>query len=230
MNTNIAVIIPAYNPDEKLIKLVNEINNEITNKIIVVNDGSKSKKVFEKIENKCEVLENMINKGKGYSLKEGLTYVLKQENDFIGIITTDADGQHSVKDIKNIAKELEEDYRKNNEKIILGTRDFDKENVPIKNRLGNKITANILEKKTGIKIKDTQTGLRGIPIKYIEELINVKGDRYEYEQNVLIYIIEKHIPYKELSIDTIYNKSKSNFNVVIDSYKIIKAIIKCKRH
>lgn len=225
MNKNIAVLIPAYNPNEKLIELVDKISNEVTSRIVVVNDGSNSRNVFERIKNNCIVLENRINKGKGYSLKKGLNWILEQENGIIGIITVDADGQHAIKDIKNIATKLEENHRKNKQKIILGIRDFSEENVPIKNKLGNKITANIFRKKTGVEIKDTQTGLRGIPIKNIKEFIYLEGNRYEYEQNMLIDIIQKDIPFEEVHISTIYNKSKSNFNVIIDSYKIIKAII-----
>lgn len=225
MNKNIAVLIPAYNPNEKLIELVDKISNEVTSRIVVVNDGSNSRSVFERIKNNCIVLENRINKGKGYSLKKGLNWILEQENGIIGIITVDADGQHAIKDIKNIATKLEENHRKNKQKIILGIRDFSEENVPIKNKLGNKITANIFRKKTGVEIKDTQTGLRGIPIKNIKEFIYLEGNRYEYEQNMLIDIIQKDIPFEEVHISTIYNKSKSNFNVIIDSYKIIKAII-----
>ena len=225
MNKNIAVLIPAYNPNEKLIELVDKISNEVTSRIVVVNDGSNSRNVFERIKNNCIVLENRINKGKGYSLKKGLNWILEQENGIIGIITVDADGQHAIKDIKNIATKLEENHRKNKQKIILGIRDFSEGNVPIKNKLGNKITANIFRKKTGVEIKDTQTGLRGIPIKNIKEFIYLEGNRYEYEQNMLIDIIQKDIPFEEVHISTIYNKSKSNFNVIIDSYKIIKAII-----
>ena len=225
MNKKIAIIIPAYNPNEKLVELINKIMNEITKKIVVINDGSKSNEIFKKIEKNSIILNNEINKGKGYSLKRGLTRILEQEKDIIAIITVDADGQHEIKDIKNIARRLEENNRKNDEKIILGIRDFSKENVPIKNRLGNKIASNILKKKTGIEIKDTQTGLRGIPTRYISEIVKLKGDRYEYEQNMLNYIIKKDIPYGEVNISTIYNKSKSNFKMIIDSYKIIKTII-----
>ncbi len=225
MNKNIAVLIPAYNPNEKLIELIDKISNEITSRIVVVNDGSNSRSVFERIKNNCIVLENRINKGKGYSLKKGLNWILEQENGIIGIITVDADGQHTIKDVKNIAKKLEENHRKDKQKIILGIRDFSEENIPIKNRFGNKITANIFRKKTGVEIKDTQTGLRGIPIKNVKEFTKLKGNRYEYEQNMLIDIIKKDIPFEEVHISTIYNKSKSNFNVIIDSYKIIKAII-----
>ena len=228
MNENIAVIIPAYNPNEKLIKVVDEISNKITNKIIVINDGSSSKKVFRKVKKNCIILENEINKGKGYSLKKGLIWLLEHENKIIGIITVDADGQHATEDINNIAKKLEENSNKDKHKIILGVRDFSQRNVPLKNKLGNKITVKIFRKKTGVEIKDTQTGLRGIPMKNVKEFINIKGNRYEYEQNMLIYVIQKGIPFEEIYINTIYNKSKSNFNVIIDSYKIIKAIIEVK--
>ena len=223
------IIIPAYNPDNILIQLVDEIIDKVSKRLIVINDGSEEKynDIFEKVKTKVELLENDKNMGKGYSLKKGLKYIQENLNiDIIGVITVDADGQHCVKDIETIYKKMKENYKEGKEKIILGSRNLNVQGIPIKNKLGNKISSYILKKKMKIWIKDTQTGLRGIPIKYIKQFINIEGNRYEYEQNMLIYSIKNKIAFEEIEIKAIYNKNKSNFNVILDSYKVIQAILK----
>lgn len=221
----IIVIIPAYNPNKELIKIVKSINNQKNKEIIIINDGSKKEKeeIFEKITNKSTILTNNTNKGKGYSLKKAITWVWENKQDIIGIITADADGQHSIKDINKIAEKLEENNKNNDEKIILGTRNFNQKKIPLKNKMGNIINSYLLKKKTKVKIKDTQTGLRGLPLKYLSRLKSLEGNRYEYEQNMLLYMIKEKIPFEEIDIETIYNKNnKSHFNTINDTYKIIK--------
>lgn len=222
----VIVIIPAYNPNEKLIELVEKIDNQI----IVINDGSREEReyIFKKISNKAIILKNEKNRGKGYSLKKGFKYVEENlKKDIIGVITADADGQHAVEDIKKVKKRIKENYNKNEEKIILGSRNFKKKEIPIKNKIGNMISSYIFKKKSGVIIKDTQTGLRGIPKKYLREVQEVKGEGFEYEQNMLKNIVTNNIEYEELEIQTIYNKNnESNFKIFKDSYKVVKSILK----
>ena len=220
----VIVIIPAYNPNEKLIELVEKIDNEI----IIINDGTLKEReyIFKKLAPSVIILNNKLNKGKGYSLKKGFKYVEDNlQEDIIGIVTADADGQHTVEDVKKIIYRLKENFDKKSEKIILGSRDFNQKGIPVKSKIGNIVISYLFQKKSGIYLKDTQTGLRGIPITYLKQLINIEGSRFEYEQNMLKYIIKEKIKLEELKIKTVYNKSnKTNFKICSDSYKIIKSI------
>ena len=221
----IVIIIPSYNPNKKLIEIVERLNDKVSKQIIIINDGSKTESniYFENLSKKATILVNNINKGKGYSLKKAMNWFLKNEENILGVITVDADGQHSLKDINRIAKKLKENLDNNQEKIILGARNFKQKNVPLKNKIGNIINSYIMQKSKKIKIKDTQTGLRGIPAKYLNELSQLEGDRYEYEQNMLLYIIDKKIPFEELDIETIYNKeNRTHYRTIQDTYKILK--------
>lgn len=222
----VIVIIPAYNPNEKLIELVEKIDNEI----IIINDGTSKEReyIFKKLVPSVIVLNNKVNKGKGYSLKKGFKYVEDNlQEGIIGIVTADADGQHTVKDVQKIIYRLKENYHKKSEKVILGSRNFNQKGIPFKNKVANKISSYILKKKIGIYVKDTQTGLRGIPKKYLQEIQKISGEGFEYEQNMLKNIIKRKIPYEELEIMTIYNRNnKSNFKIFKDSYRIIKSILR----
>jgi putative flippase GtrA len=58
-------------------------------------------------------------------------------------------------------------------------------------------------------------------------MLEMKGDRYEYEINVLLYATRHRIPIEEVTIETVYiedNKS-SHFNAVRDGWRIYKMIL-----
>ena len=223
MNNKIIIIIPAYNPTSELIKIVKKLKKEGKKEIIIVNDGSnyRSSSIFEKLEN-CIIINNDENLGKGIALKNAFKYILGNEKNLLGVVTVDADGQHSIKDIIKVCKCLEN----NRDNVILGCRNFNQKNIPICNKIGNKVINYIYKKKLKANIKDTQTGLRGIPFKYIKEFSNICGNRYEYEINVLKYIIRNSIKFKEVEIETIYKyNNKSYYRKIRDSIKILKSTI-----
>lgn len=224
---DIIIIVPAYKPDcEIMRKFINELIGEFNN-VVIVNDGSGSSydDFFKSLEKKkITVLRHCVNLGKGRALKTALNYIHNNYPNMIGVITADCDGQHSVKDIKKCAEAV----RKNPNSLVLGVRDFNQKDVPFKSRYGNKITRNIFKMFIGLKLTDTQTGLRGLSKKLVEKFIATNGERYEYETNMLIDCKINEINIKEVKITTIYiNKNKtSHFNPVKDSIIIYKLFTK----
>ena len=218
------VLIPAYNPIDLLINIVNDLGNKVD--VIVVNDGSDREydNTFKSIEKKCTLLTHHYNCGKGNAIKTGLKYIKDNYKESL-IVTVDADGQHSVDDVIKIF-----DYLENNKDcFVLGKRSLDKK-IPIRSKIGNSITRRVFYKKTHVKIYDTQTGLRGFSSKMIDKLLSITGSRYEYEMNVLLVLTSENVNIVEIPINTIYidNNSSSHFNTFKDSYRIYKDIIKFK--
>ncbi|MEG0826056.1 MAG: glycosyltransferase [Bacilli bacterium] len=228
----VVFIIPAYNPNQKLVKYVNELIELGAQHIIVVNDGSeeKRKKYFEKLQlhKECIIINHIINQGKGRALKTGFNYYLNNfdENNYIGVVTADSDGQHTAVDSVNIAKKLA-DCR---DKLILGTRDFKCTHVPNKSKYGNIITTQIFKLLYGIKINDTQTGLRGINNKDIRRFLLLNGEKFDFEINMLIMCATEYNKshFVECSIQTIYegNNNETHFRPVVDSFKIYLIMLK----
>lgn len=222
------VIIPALNPSETLSDYVDSLVEGGMNKILIVNDGSneKCKKTFEQLQKKegVFVLTHAKNLGKGRGLKNAFNYVLTHWSDEIsGVITADSDGQHTVEDVIRVSEALD---KQENPALILGTRDFNEEIVPFKSRYGNKITSKVFWLFYGVKVNDTQTGLRGIPKEYMYEYMDLEGERFEYEMNMLIYgAMHKH-QFAQQTIRTVYfdNNSETHFRPVADSLKIYKLI------
>lgn len=221
----IGIIIPAYNPDEQLKKVVEKLIMSGFSTILVINDGSdkENKKYFEKIQDKCILLNNDINMGKGIALKRGFKYVLESELDLKAIVTVDADGQHQIEDIKKVASKI----LNANTDMCLGKRNLKNAQVPLKRRIGNKIASICFKLRTNYYFEDTQTGLRAIPTQYINDLLAIKGSRYEYEINVLKYWINNKRKIDTVQIEAIYSQNqKTSFHTVKDSLKVFMEIIK----
>ncbi len=219
---NITIMIPSLNPDQKLTNYVKQLVQQDFREIVVINDGSSEEydPIFDEIADmdKCTVLRHKVNKGKGRALKTGMNYVLTNHPDCIGIVTGDADGQHRLKDTIRVAKELIKD----NSRLVLGSRNFNSPNIPARSSFGNKLTSWIFAVMFGQKLMDTQTGLRGIPLTIVPDMLEIAGERFEYEMNMLIECRRKKIEIYEIPIETIYidENSSSHFNPIVDSIKI----------
>ena len=220
------ILIPAYEPDNKLLKLLREINKKYPT--IVVNDGSG--KIYNDIFNDAKeyayVMSYNKNMGKGYAIKTGLNYIEDTYQDNYIVVTMDADGQHKLADAIKLC-----DYVKDNQDTIaLGKRSWTKD-MPIRSRIGNSITRNIFNKLTGLRIYDTQSGLRAFSYKLNDYMLGISGNRFEYEMNVLLNLKNNHIKYHEIPIATIYidNNKSSHFNTIKDSFKVYKVIYKWKK-
>lgn len=217
------VLIPAYEPSKEFINLIKELS-KTEFEIVVVDDGSGKdyKDIFDKASKYAKVISYEENKGKGYALKKGLKYIKDTYSSFV-VVTMDCDGQHTIKD----AIKLSDECINNKNTLILGKR-IRGNKTPLRSKIGNAITRFIYKITTGLDVYDTQTGLRAFSDKLIDLLIDVKGDRYEYEMNVLLKCSSNKIKIKEVEITTIYidNNSNSHFNAIKDSIRIYKELIK----
>lgn len=226
VNNRKIIIIPAYNPDFKLVSLVHDLSELNEFQIIVVNDGSFTEKqiVFDLISPYVVLLKHNQNTGKGSAIKTALKYIENHNDSFTVITTMDADGQHIVDDVVKVC----ESALIYPNSLILGSRKFDK-STPLKSYMGNKITKFIFRCISGKSISDTQTGLRAFNSKFIPLLLSIEGDRYEYEMNMLLRFCKEEIPIKEIEIKTIYRdkeNSTSHFNIIKDSIKIYSTLFK----
>ena len=225
---DICAIVPSLNPDDKLIAVVDSLSKLSLRAIIVVDDGSREdcKKYFDEVHKRygCPVLVHCKNMGKGRALKTAFNYYLNTYPDSLGVVTVDADNQHRAEDVLSCCQAL----KSNESKLILGVRDFSLPNVPPRSRKGNKITCGVFRLLCGINVSDTQTGLRALPRSVVYDLVDLPGERYEYETNMLIETKKRHISIEEVSIQTVYidDNSSSHFNPLKDSLRIYALILK----
>jgi|GEM_PF-320386 len=218
-------LIPAYKPNENLIYFVQSLEKRGI-EVVVVDDGSGEEylPLFSQLvkNSNAKIIRFYINQGKGAALKEGLSHLNKIEGDF-AVITLDADGQHSLQD----AIYLLEKAATSEDVLILGSREQSKDS-PLRSRIGNYITKKVFYFSTGVDIEDTQTGMRAFKKSLIPKLLEIKGERYEYEMNMLLEFAKEGIKMKEYPIETIYinDNEESHFDTVKDSIRIYSQIIK----
>ena len=229
----IVAIIPSLNPDEKLPEVVKGLFAVGFSDVILVNDGSRQEcvPIFQELSNLpgCVVLNHECNKGKGRALKTAFSYYLENYDPtcYYGVVTADADGQHLPQDIYKTAQSLMEDGKPKAHTMALGTRDFNEEHVPFKSRNGNKITTVVFKILYGKWINDTQTGLRAISNDFVKDCLEIRGERFEYEINMLIRGVLQKVEMVEVIIETVYfdNNRETHFHPVKDSIRIYRVML-----
>ncbi|MFJ4171391.1 GtrA family protein [Paenarthrobacter sp. NPDC089714] len=220
------ILIPAYQPDQQLISLVSNLRDAdpwIT--IVVVDDGSGPafQDVFDGVTRLgCHVLSYAANGGKGHALKSGFAFIADR---FPGhdVVCADSDGQHGVADILAVADRV----RSVTASMVLGCRSFSGD-VPARSKFGNTVTRWLFKLATGQGIPDTQTGLRGYRADMIPWLLTVRGQRYEYELNLLLEAKQAGYGIDTVEIATVYldHNSGSHFRPVADSVRIYAPLLK----
>ncbi|WP_100665672.1 glycosyltransferase [Leuconostoc citreum] len=225
----IGILIPSLNPDQKLVQLVKKLlDSQLFNEnIVIIDDGSEDQTIFSKLEyefrEEIKIIHHSQNLGKGAALKTGFNFFLTNNKNISGIATLDSDGQHTVTDLKKCIA-LFEQYPND---LIIGSRNFSKE-IPFRSRFGNILTNELVHIIARLKISDTQTGLRVIPLRYVKKLLNFSGRRFEFEFDMLLKTKQYGIAIHEEPIDTIYinDNGSSHFRVIRDSIAIYFEFIK----
>ena len=224
----LAIILPSLDPDEKFLAVVDGLIEAGFEKIVIVDDGSCEEKqhFFTEAEKHPQtvVLHHEVNKGKGRALKDAFAYVLDKLPEMQGVITIDGDGQHLTEDIIACGEKMLE----LGDKVVLGSRNFDAPGVPNRNGKGNKFTAKMFGVFFGIKIRDTQTGLRAIPREYLPLFCEIEGERFEYETNMLLVMKKRGVDFYEQSIATVYDPEdySTHYHPIKDSARVAKIMLK----
>ncbi len=215
------ILIPAYDPDERLIELVDRLSAEDLG-ILVVDDGSREacQPVFAAIEEKAVVLHAGKNGGKGSALKMGMGVLREKFPEATHFITADSDGQHTVSDILRVREELQKGAG-----FVLTMRKLHRK-IPFRSKVGNDLSRFIYTILTGHFFRDNQSGLRGFDVRHIDWLLEVKGEKYDYEMNTLYYADKQHLSITTVPIDAIYidGNSSSHFDPLRDTLRIYKRL------
>lgn len=224
--SNVSVVLPSLDPDEKLAAVIEGLLKVGFADIILVNDGSRKENLhyFEEAERahkEVHLLHHAVNRGKGVALKTAFNWFLENRPDGTGVVTADGDNQHRPEDVLACVRQMLQSGH-----IVLGVRDFSLPQVPFRSRFGNRVTSVVFKIFCGMTISDTQTGLRAIPAKALPTLAKVGGERFEYETNMLLAMKENGMVFEEVKCHTIYieeNKS-SHFRIFSDSWRIYRLL------
>lgn len=217
------VVIPALSPDPKVTDYVSTLLDKGFRQVVVVDDGSGEAfaGTFYTLEGMegCTVLRHEKNRGKGRALKTAFAHILNCPLwEGSAVVTADADGQHSVEDVCAVAAAAAAEEKR----LVMGVRDLSLPNVPTRSKIGNRVTSWAFHLLYGVRLEDTQTGLRGIPWGLLRWCAGIEGDRFEYEMNMLIKAAREHVELRQVSIEVIYydNNAGSHLHTVRDAWRV----------
>lgn len=188
MALKIAIIIPAFNEQETIAKVVSEIialNNSGNYQFdaIVINDCStdNTPMIAEKLN--CVLLDLPVNLGIGGAVQTGFKYAL--ENNYDYAIQVDGDGQHPTSAIPKLLDKI----INSNSDIVIGSRFI--ENTGFQSfymrRVGIKFFRFLLKLLCGIKISDPTSGFRIINRKTLNIVNEYYPDEYPEPEALVIY-------------------------------------------
>ena len=220
---DIVMTIPAYEPTAELAPFIRALRPAFRH-VLVVDDGSRhATDCFEQVRQiqGVTVVTHPENRGKGAALKTAFAEILRRFPDATGAITVDADGQHRAEDVLKVADSLS----RNPGRISLGVRTFGPD-TPWRSRLGNLWTCGEFFLLTGAAIRDTQTGLRGLPTSLLPKLLDIPGDRYEYEIRMLTAAVLSAQKPLQVPIATVYSDGNrsSHFRPLADTWRTQAAL------
>jgi hypothetical protein len=221
----IILVIPCHQPSQDLPRIVSDVlvNSCGLHAVVIVDDGNgpDARPILERLAAmpRVTLLKHALNMGVGAALKTASQYVLLTWPEASGVVWADADGQHAATDIVRVTEAL----RKNPGSVVLGVRRF--KHAPLRSRFGNELTAVMFHLLTHRKLSDTQTGLRGWPMKACARNVRLTPNGFDYLLECLLVASE---PFLEIPIQTIYlddNKS-SHFNLITDSLRIYYVLLR----
>ena len=198
---DLTIVVPVYNPDEKLQKMVKGLRERGFHDIIVVNDGSDEEhmKPFTQVEGDSTVIHCRKSRGKGKAMKIAFAFCKENRKRSQGVIIASSDNQYHPDDVYACGKALLE----NNGHLILGCRNFHDHSISFKAKFGNGIIKGVFRVFCGIKVSDTKAGLRAISMSLIPKIMEIKGERYEYDTNMLLEAKLLELPITEVPIRTL---------------------------
>lgn len=232
----VVIVIPSYEPDDRLVRLVDELRSRAPGcEILVVDDGSGPRyaRVFERAVSAGAILiGTRVNQGKAHALRAGFAWTMQQRPGR-GVVCVDSDGQHRVHDVLRVAAVLGEhdasgggDTVAPDPMVVLGGRRFTGA-VPARSRFGNAVGRLAFRFATGRSITDTQTGLRGYPPTALPWLLEVPGQRFAYELQILLDAAARGYVVEEIPVDTVYldHNASSHFRPVVDSVRVLLPLL-----
>jgi glycosyltransferase involved in cell wall biosynthesis len=215
----IGAVIPSFNVEHTISEVITKASQFIDiSHIIVIDDGSFDQTAAIAQKTGVIVIQNGINRGKGFSLRRGFQHAI--ENDFEAIVTLDGDLQHDPIEIPNFIKH----YQKTNADLILGDRTHDFSRMPLDRQFSNKTTSLLISLLTGQRVKDSQTGYRLIKTKILKK-IKLVSNRYETESELLVKALLNGFKIAHVPIKTIYNDQPSHIHRLVDTLRFLKVVL-----
>lgn len=223
---NVVLVIPALDPDARLVELVCALWGRWTGGIVVVDDGSAPgcADVFGRCaELGCEVVRHPANCGKGTALKTGIARAAELWPGAAGIVTCDCDGRHLPHDVLAVGRAVEAEP----DALHVATRDFRGKTVPGSTHVFNTFTRLAIRFFCGVDVRDTQSGMRGMPMAFARSLVDEPAGGFEFECALLCDAREAKLDFREVPVGYVLdpNSPETHFDPLRDTARILGVMV-----
>jgi len=194
---NCCVIIPTFNNDGTLERILRDVL-DFTDNVIVVNDGStdKTEDILHRFPD-IAVVSYSPNKGKGNALIHGFRHAI--EKGFRYAVTIDSDGQHFADDLPKLLDKVEEIP----DSMVIGARKMNQQGIPGTSNFGHNFSIFWFRVETGQKVSDVQSGYRLYPLEHLKKM-RFFGKKYEFEVEVLVRLAWRNVVISSVPVKVWY--------------------------
>lgn len=209
------IVMPAYNEERSIGRVIDALRAEGWTNIIVVDDGSRDRTAEIARSKGAVVVSHPKNMGLGAALRTGLREALERGAD--SAVTFDADGQHDPKAIRELIAALDE------ADVIIGVRRHF--GIPLHKRLGNFALDFVTYLFSGV-LTDSQSGSRAFNRRALEA-IRIRSNRYEVSSEIIIQARRLGLRFKEVPVRCFYTKySKARGTTIASGFRILLALLR----
>ena len=213
--SEIYALIPAYNEEKNIRRLLEGVKNLGYN-ALVVDDGSQDQTVSEAEKAHAEVIISSVNEGKGAAIRKGFDWILKRDS--AAVIIMDADGQHDPAEIQKFVQALDE------ADLVIGNRMADPKGMPLIRRWTNLAMSWLISCVARQRIPDTQCGYRALTRRALQEIV-LSTNRFEVESEMLLEGARKKLKILSIPISSVYRDEISHIRPLQDTGRFFKFLI-----
>ncbi|MEM5793091.1 MAG: glycosyltransferase family 2 protein [Candidatus Aenigmatarchaeota archaeon] len=202
MATEVAVIIPAFNEEKNISRVIKRIKKSINAEIIVVDDSSKDRTREVALKSGVKVISHKINKGKGGALKTGFEEVLTKYPEIKYIILIDADSQYDPEDMPKLLEALKRGYD-----YVTGFRNW-KRDVPFRHRFANFLWRNAFNLLFGVRLFDSNCGFIGMNRRALKIISKDSYGGYIIDNMMMANAIKSGLKIKQVPVKVYYKERR----------------------
>ena len=212
------VIIPAYNEEKNISRLIQEVESRGF-PVLIVDDGSKDATVSRAKAAGAEVLVTNVNQGKGAALRRGFDWFLKKN--YAAAIVMDSDGQHDSKELDLFLGALGLD----GVQVAVGNRLDNPQGMPWIRRATNRFMSWVISSITKQNIPDSQCGYRAMTREVLRK-IQLKTAHFEIESEILFEAARAGFKISSIPIRCVYQDEISHINPFRDTIRFFSFLFK----
>jgi glycosyltransferase involved in cell wall biosynthesis len=211
------IIVPAFDEGDGLSVVLSRVLSIIdsTYEVIVVDDGSSDNTSAVARSFACRVIKHDRNQGKGAAVRTGLSH-----SRGVNVVWIDADGTYPVVRITDLVRELEAGYD-----LVVARRDLGRKNIPLLNRVGNRLLRLVAVSLYGRIPRDPFTGLCGAKREHLERMV-LESNRFGIEIEVVVKSARMGLRVGELPIAYERRIGQTKLGSIKAGFEILSAILR----